>query len=165
MHPSCFSIDELEKECKWRFARRSGPGGQHRNKVESAAIVEHTPTGIAAEANERRSQADNRAVALWRLRVKLALAVRNVAEVTPGPAWQSHLQRGKIQVADSHVDLPAMLAELLDRLATNDWEISAAADWLGVSKSQVVKFLAQTPVALALVNERRAKRGMSRLRA
>ncbi len=164
MHPSSLPFDELEKQCKWRFARRSGPGGQHRNKVESAAIVEHTPSGIAAEANEKRSQADNRQVAMARLRLKLALAVRHAAATTPGPAWQSHLRAKKIQVADNHTDLPAMLADLLDRLTADDWEISAAAEWLGVSKTQVVKFLAQTPAALAMVNQRRIETGKAPLR-
>ena len=39
-----------------RYAASSGPGGQHRNKVETAVVITHTPSGIQGEASERRSQ-------------------------------------------------------------------------------------------------------------
>lgn len=48
-----------------------GPGGQHRNKTESAVRLSHGPTGVLVTATERRSQHDNREVALARLREKL----------------------------------------------------------------------------------------------
>jgi hypothetical protein len=164
MHPSCLPIDHLLSECRWRFLKRSGPGGQHRNKVESAAVVEHVPTGIAAEANENRSQAANRTVALGRLRLRLALAVRTSPTESPGAVWQSHLKSGKIWVADNHVDLPAMLAETLDVLADCDWDLAVAARWCGASKTQLVRFLAQVPPALALVNQHRSEQGKPPLR-
>ena len=62
---------ELERDCDLAFFRASGPGGQHRNKAETAVRVVHRPTGIAAAATEERSQARNREVALERLREKL----------------------------------------------------------------------------------------------
>jgi len=48
-----------------------GPGGQHRNKTESAVRLVHLPTGLKVTATERRSQARNRARALERLRAAL----------------------------------------------------------------------------------------------
>ena len=51
--------------------KASGPGGQHRNKRETAVRVRHLPTGITVLATEHRSQARNKALALRRLELKL----------------------------------------------------------------------------------------------
>ena len=53
------------------FVRASGPGGQHRNRRETGVRLTHRPTGVVAGATERRSQAQNRALALERLVEKL----------------------------------------------------------------------------------------------
>ena len=73
MHPAALPDDDLLSICNETRTRRGGPGGQHRNKVETAVVLQHRPTGLNAEANERRSQADNRRVALQRLRLRLAI--------------------------------------------------------------------------------------------
>lgn len=43
--------------------RGSGPGGQHRNKTESAVRAKHTPTGICVKI-DGRDQSSNKALAL-----------------------------------------------------------------------------------------------------
>jgi len=53
-------------------ARASGPGGQHVNKTESAVVAAHLPTGFSAFAQEERSQAMNKKLALARLEKMLA---------------------------------------------------------------------------------------------
>ena len=75
-HPAALDPEALDSECEFRATRRSGPGGQNRNKVETAVILTHRPTGIRAEASERRTQGENRRAALTRLRIELALAIR-----------------------------------------------------------------------------------------
>ncbi len=66
------SPEKLLAECVVTTFRASGPGGQHRNKRESAVRLRHRPTGIVVVASERRSQHQNRAVALERLAARLA---------------------------------------------------------------------------------------------
>ncbi len=68
--------EALLAECQETFFVGSGPGGQHRNKTESAVRLVHLPTGIAVTATERRSQARNRSAALERLRATLAPLAR-----------------------------------------------------------------------------------------
>ncbi|RME52992.1 MAG: peptide chain release factor-like protein [Deltaproteobacteria bacterium] len=62
---------DLLAECEVETFRGSGPGGQHRNKTESAVRLRHIPTGIVVTATESRSQYRNRVVALARLRKRL----------------------------------------------------------------------------------------------
>ncbi len=61
-----------EKDLRWEFFRATGPGGQHRNKVETGVRLTHLPSGLTVSATERRSQHQNREVALRRLIAALA---------------------------------------------------------------------------------------------
>jgi protein subunit release factor B len=61
----------LLAECDETFFVGGGPGGQHRNKTESAVRLVHRPTGVTVTATERRSQAQNRGAAIERLRERL----------------------------------------------------------------------------------------------
>ena len=157
MHPAKLSESQLLKQCSLRRQRRSGPGGQHRNKVETAIFVEHAPTGVTAEASERRSQEANRQAALFRLRVNLAIEARSECDlvVDPSGLWRSRCRGGRISINGQHEDFPAMLAEALDRVAASGWDVQAAATSLGCSTSQLVKFLRKEPRALRLVNVQR----------
>ena len=49
------------------FARSSGPGGQHVNKVSTAVTLRHWPTGLSVTVQDSRSQAMNRQLARERL--------------------------------------------------------------------------------------------------
>lgn len=52
--------------------RSSGPGGQHRNKADTAVRIVHEPTGLRATCDATRSQARNKAMAKEALRSRLA---------------------------------------------------------------------------------------------
>jgi len=161
MHSAALSSDELLRQCDETRTRRSGPGGQHRNKVETAVILRHRPTGISAEASERRSQADNRRVAVWRLRLLLALSHREPPESSgPSALWQSRTRGQRLTIAADHDDYPALVAEALDRLQTVGFEIKPAADPLGVSPSQLMKLFRQVPAAWVAINRLRGEAGL-----
>lgn len=158
-HPAALDPDRLLGECEQRFTRRSGPGGQNRNKVETAVILRHRPTGLSAEASERRTQGENREQALFRLRLLLALEVRRPADGSPSELWRSRCRGGRIAVNPAHVDYPALLAEALDVVAALDDDARAAAETLGCSTTQLVNLLRDEPRALLSINARRAAAG------
>src|SRR3989442_6638448 len=58
--------------------RASGPGGQKRNKTSSAVRIRHLPSGLIVIAEESRSQHENRARALRRLREAFFLKIRDL---------------------------------------------------------------------------------------
>ncbi len=71
--PRRFATDmaTLEKEVEVEPYRGPGPGGQRKNRKETAVRLTHPPSGITVVAAERRSQAQNRQVAFQRLIEKL----------------------------------------------------------------------------------------------
>jgi len=170
-HPASLPSEELLKECDVTRTRRSGPGGQHRNKVESAVVLTHRLTGTHAEASERRSQAENLTVALFRMRVQLALNVRSPrsAGELPDPGgptelWKSRCVNQKIHVNPEHEVFPTLLAEALDVLHAVDMEIKSAAEFLNCSSSQLIKFFQQDPRVLAEINQHRLRHGLHKLK-
>jgi hypothetical protein len=164
MHPARLPPDDLLRDCDETRTKRSGPGGQHRNKVETAVILRHRVSGVSAEASERRSQADNRRVALFRLRLKLALLHREPPEPHPSPLWQSRIRDGRILVSVDHDDYPAVVAEALDRIVAAELDMPAAAAALAVSPSQLVRLLEKEPAALGTLNRLRGAAGLKPLR-
>ena len=66
------SENGLLQECEVDTFRSSGPGGQHVNKTESAVRLKHLPSGLVVTSREQRSQHQNRASCLRKLREKVA---------------------------------------------------------------------------------------------
>lgn len=166
MHPAELQLEKLLQDCETRRGRRSGPGGQHRNKVETAIVLVHRPTGIKAEATERRSQHENKCVAVNRLRVNLALRVRCHRDkaTVPSARWNARNAGRRIRVNPEHDDFPALLAEALDVVAVAGYDVAAAALQMDVSTSQLVRFLQLEPRAFRQLNEERRGRGLKPLR-
>lgn len=53
------------------FTKGSGPGGQHKNKVETCCVITHIPTGLTQTCQDSRSKMTNFETALNRLQSKL----------------------------------------------------------------------------------------------
>jgi hypothetical protein len=163
-HPAAVSAAVLLRECDETRTRRGGPGGQHRNKVETAVVLRHRPTGLEAEAAERRSQAENRRVAIARLRLALALGVRLPPRTDgPSPLWRARARGGKLAVATDHDDYPAIVAEALDRLAATGCVVAPAATQLGVTATQFVNLFRKSPAAWTTLNRMRTEAGLKPL--
>ena len=163
MHPAALPDELLLTACDLRRGRGSGPGGQHKNKVSTEVTLTHRPTGIVAQAGERRSGADNHKVAVLRLRLLLALEVREPLR-EPSELWRSRCRGGRVAVNPTHRDFPALLAEALDVLDGCEHDPRAAAEHLGCSASQFIKLVKDHPPAFAAWNRRRAALGQHPLK-
>lgn len=165
MHPAAMDETRLLRDCEVTSGRGSGPGGQHRNKVETAIRIRHLPSGVEASASERRHKEQNRKQAVFRLRIKLAIAVREPVDPAepPSACWQARCVAGRLSVNPSHADYPALLAEALDRLSAMQQELAASADAMGVSSSQLLKLIKHEPAAFEKLNHSRQSAGLGRL--
>ena len=159
--------DELLAQCEVDRFRASGPGGQKRNKTDSAVRLRHRPTGVESLAVESRSQHENRARALRRLRVAIALACREdlaLEGYQRSEAIAGRTRDGRIQVAERNPAYPAVLGEVFDVLEAAGWRLSAAAPALGLTTAALGRFLEGDPVVFRAANERRAALSLGALR-
>src|SRR6478672_6238892 len=118
--------EQLLAQCEVDTYRASGPGGQKRNKTSSAVRLRHPPSGLVVIAEESRSQHENRARALRRLRRALYLDIRT--EVDPG-AVTSNVAVRPVKASDgrliarprdcAYLAAAAVVLDLLDALAAS----------------------------------------------
>src|SRR5262245_46062852 len=139
--------DQLLQQCDVDTYRASGPGGQKRNKTSSAVRLRHLPSGLIVIAEESRSQHENKAKALRRLRQALVLKLRqplsasDLAGLTEQPALRSAKNAsGRIDLGrkDSRFWPTAALA--LDVLDAVQARVHDAAVALGVSTGNLLGF-------------------------
>lgn len=142
-----FDDSQLLRECDVHFHRTGGPGGQHRNKVSSAVRLVHRPSGLVVTGEERRSQHENKAAALWRLRELIALVARVPLPAEIGWPPEIDVRDGRLRVGDRNPRLHHALALVLDSLASNRGALREAAECIKLTPSNVVRFLGEHPKA------------------
>ena len=92
--------EELLSQCRVDTFRSSGPGAQHVNKTDSAVRLTHLPTGIVVQCQEERSQHQNKARCLERLRERLCMLNKKPKKRIPtkiSQAQKTELKEDKIQ--------------------------------------------------------------------
>jgi protein subunit release factor B len=77
------SDEDLLRECEVETFRASGPGGQHVNKTETAVRLKHLPSGLVVTCREQRSQHQNKATCLRKLRERVERLNRRPAKRIP----------------------------------------------------------------------------------
>ena len=164
------SDDALIGQCEVDRYRASGPGGQHRNKTESAVRLRHKLTGASAIGEDSRSQSENKLHAVRRLRAAIALAVREPVTLdgfVPSPRLAALVAGGTSPLgAKTRLtgEYWAGMAELLDLLVAGDLEIAATAQRLGITTGALSKLLLHDEHVGRAVNDLRRARGMRPLR-
>ena len=81
-----------KKDLKIEITRGSGPGGQHRNKVETCVTVTHIPTGFSERCQDTRSKNRNLKIAIDRLEKKI---IQN--KIDEKNEKQNEIRKEKIQ--------------------------------------------------------------------
>jgi hypothetical protein len=157
---------ELLRQCEVDTYRASGPGGQKRNKTSSAVRLRHRPTALMVVATESRSQHENRARALRRLRERIALEVRRpvtLASYAPSAPVLALFQPGG-RPSPKTVAYWRGVRGLLDLFVTVDCAVRATAARLEVSSAAVSRALIGERALWRKVNELRGERGLAPLR-
>jgi hypothetical protein len=164
---------QLLTQCEVDTYRASGPGGQKRNKTSSAVRLRHPPSGLLVIAEESRSQHENRAKALQRLRQALYLKVREELppeELTPerlaarpdyGPARDAE---GRLHLGRRDARFWPVVGVVLDVLHALQARVGDAADALGLSTGNLIDFLQSHDKVWEQANQLRARFGQKPLR-
>ncbi|HVK85177.1 MAG TPA: peptide chain release factor-like protein [Kofleriaceae bacterium] len=164
------SDDALIAQCEVDRYRASGPGGQHRNKTESAVRLRHKLTGVTAIGEDSRSQLENKLHAVRRLRAAIALDVREPVRLdgyAPSARLAAFAAAGtaplgaKTRLTGTYW---AAIGELLDLLVAGGLEIAATAQRLGLSTGALSKLLLHDEQVARAVNDLRRAKGMRPLR-
>jgi hypothetical protein len=149
--------EQLLAQCRFEAFRGPGPGGQKRNKTSSAVRLTHEPSGISVIAGESRSQHRNRDVAMDRLRLQIAIHLREAVDLSRYPDPK------RLDVSHKSADYPGVVGAVLDVLDSVGWSISDAAKIVGVTTSPLVGFLRADAMVWTEVNQRRKKMGLRTL--
>ena len=160
--------ERLLAQCEVDTYRASGPGGQKRNKTSSAVRLRHGPSGLLVIAEESRSQHENKARALRRLRRALFLELREpVAAEAVGERAELLAARdgeGRFHVGPKDARFWPLLGLALDVLHLAEGRLSEAALALGTTTANLGDLLQADDKGWEQANRMRARFGHKPLR-
>ncbi len=165
---------QLLAQCLVDTYRASGPGGQKRNKTSSAVRIRHPPSGLIVIAEESRSQHENRARALRRLRQAFFLKVRDplsplelgLEAIAARPGYQGARDAGgRLDIGKKDGRFWPAAGVVLDVLQAEEARVSDAAKMLGISTANLLDFLQTSPKVWEQANILRQQFGHKPLRS
>lgn len=118
-----------EQDLIWRTCRGTGPGGQHRNKTESAVQLTHLPTGLSVRCDASRSQPQNRATALRMLQERLGDRERAAAGAEARAARRQQVGSG--MRGDKRRTIRVQDGQVNDHVTGQRWDLKSylRGDW------------------------------------
>lgn len=151
----------LLAQCEVDTYRASGPGGQKRNKTSSAVRIRHPASGLLVIAEESRSQHENRARALKRLRQAFYLKIRQPVGDSPNDDWPFD---GRVDIGRKDARFWPAVGAALDVLHATEGRVSDAARLLGISTGNLIDFLETDPKVWEQANHLRQGFGLKTLK-
>ena len=110
-----------DSDLEWTTTKGSGPGGQHRNKVESCVVVTHRPSGLRVRCESERSQHRNKASALAVLRARLWHQQRTAQHATR--ANERRAQIGSGMRGDKRRTIRCQDGQVTDHVTGQRWPL------------------------------------------
>ena len=166
----------LLKNCRVDTYRSHGPGGQRKNKVETAIRLVHEPSGISAQGQQTRSQGRNKTLALRNLRMHIACRCRQPQDLAqcaiPDTIAECFQRRpGAPRHVRLRLSLPSgkrcfwpVAAFVLDVFDAAEGQLSTAARALAISTANLAAFLRSHRHLLAAAQAIRKSHGHTPLR-
>lgn len=159
---------QLLAQCEVHTYRAGGPGGQKRNKTDSAVRLHHGPTGLIVTATESRSQHENKARAVRRLRQAIALEIRRPVDLAAfrRPAWYEDILRpnGRLDLSPKSPAFLHVVRLVLDVIDACRGSVADAAEKLGITTGNLVHFIQADARLWEQANRLRARHGCKPLR-
>ena len=148
------SEEELVKLCKTDHYIATGNGGQKRNKTSSAVRLTLKDSNISVTASEDRQQSVNKKRAIRKMRIAIAMEMREEAK-----AWQ-----GQLDMNPKNAQYPLFVAFLTDSLFEHNWQVSEVAKSMDISTGKLIKIIAKDDTLWQYVNKERQKNGYKPLK-
>ena len=158
---------ELLSKCEMDTYRVPGPGGQKRNKTDSAIRLRLRGMSLMVIATESRSQHVNRAKALRRMRQAIALELRcpiDAQAYQTSPLLAGCIDRGgKLKLGRKDQRYPSAVREVLAVIAGCQMRLADAGRLIGISTANLSSFISKDIKLRAKVNQLRKGAGLKPL--